>query len=58
LHTADLVGNDVNLHIMESLFEETGDPKYRPSILLKQMVRANRLGRKTGRGFFEYPEKK
>ncbi len=58
LHTADLVGNDINLHIMESLFEETGDPKYRPSILLKQMVRANLLGRKTGRGFFEYPEKK
>lgn len=57
LATADLVGNDINLHIMESLFQETGDPKYRPSILLKQMVRANRLGRKTGRGFFEYPTK-
>lgn len=58
LHTADLVGNDINLHIMETLFRETGDPKYRPSILLKQMVRANLLGRKTGKGFFEYPEKK
>lgn len=58
LATADLVGNDINLHIMESLFNETGDPKYRPSILLKQMVRANHLGRKTGKGFFEYPEKK
>lgn len=57
LATADLVGNDINLHIMESLFKETGDPKYRPSILLKQMVRANQLGRKTGKGFFEYPEK-
>ncbi|HHX36423.1 MAG TPA: 3-hydroxybutyryl-CoA dehydrogenase, partial [Clostridiaceae bacterium] len=58
LATADLVGNDINLHIMETLFNETGDPKYRPSILLKQMVRANQLGRKTGKGFFEYPEKK
>lgn len=58
LHTADLVGHDINLHIMETLFTETGDPKFRPSILLKQMVRANLLGRKTGKGFFEYPEKK
>ncbi|MGI6546665.1 MAG: 3-hydroxyacyl-CoA dehydrogenase family protein [Fastidiosipilaceae bacterium] len=58
LRTADLVGNDINLYIMETLFEETADPKYRPSILLKQMVRANQLGRKTGKGFFEYPEKK
>ena len=58
LATADLVGNDITLHIMETLLEETGDPKYRPSILLKQMVRANQLGRKTGKGFFEYPENK
>ena len=49
LATTDLVGNDITLHIMETLLEETGDPKYRPSILLKQMVRANQLGRKTER---------
>ena len=54
LALADLIGNDVNLSIMETLQRETGDPKYRPHPLLRQMVRANRLGRKTGYGFFEY----
>lgn len=56
LHTADLVGHDVNLAIMETLFRETGDPKYRPHPLLRKMVRANRLGVKTGHGFFAYDE--
>lgn len=54
LALADLVGNDVVLHIMNILYEETGDPKYRANILLKQMVRGGLLGRKTGKGFFEY----
>ena len=54
LHTADLVGHDVNLAIMETLYHETGDPKYRPHPLMRQMVRAGWLGVKTGKGFFEY----
>lgn len=44
LHTADLVGHDVNLAIMETLYRETGDPKYRPHPLMRQMVRAGWLG--------------
>lgn len=54
LALADLIGNDVNLSIMETLHSETGDPKYRAHPLLRKMVRANRLGRKTGHGFFKY----
>ena len=54
LALGDLVGLDVCLHIMNVLYTETGDPKYRPSVLLKQMVRAGKLGRKTGIGFFDY----
>lgn len=54
LALADLIGNDVCLSIMETLYGETGDPKYRPHPLLRKMVRGNRLGRKTGRGFFSY----
>ena len=54
LQLADLIGLDVVLTIMETLHSETGDPKYRPSILLKKYVRANLLGRKTKRGFYEY----
>ena len=56
LHTADLVGHDVNLAIMETLYRETGDPKYRPHPLMRKMVRAGWLGVKTGKGFFEYDE--
>lgn len=54
LALADLIGNDVNLSIMETLHNETGDPKYRAHPLLRKMVRGNKLGRKTGKGFFEY----
>ncbi|MCF2857398.1 3-hydroxyacyl-CoA dehydrogenase NAD-binding domain-containing protein [Pseudoalteromonas sp. SMS1] len=54
LALADLIGNDVNLSIMDTLYKETGDPKYRAHPLLRKMVRANYLGRKTKQGFYKY----
>ena len=54
LALADLVGNDVTLDILGILYEETGDPRYRPNVLLKKMVRGGLLGKKTGRGFYNY----
>ncbi|MEW6622670.1 MAG: 3-hydroxybutyryl-CoA dehydrogenase [Bacillota bacterium] len=54
LALADLVGLDVCLAVMETLYEGFGDPKYRPCPLLRKMVKAGHLGRKTGRGFFVY----
>jgi 3-hydroxybutyryl-CoA dehydrogenase len=50
----DLVGNDVSLEIVESLYAEFRDPFLAPAPLLKQMVAAGLLGRKTGRGFYDY----
>ena len=54
LALADLIGLDVCLAIMETLYSEFGDSKYRPHPLLRKMVRSNNLGMKTGKGFFEY----
>ena len=54
LALADLVGLDICLAIMETIFTETGDSKYRPALTMKKMVRAGLLGRKTGEGFYKY----
>lgn len=54
LALADLIGLDTLLLVVETLYEETSDSKYRPCPLLKKMVRAGHLGRKTGQGFYSY----
>lgn len=54
LALADLIGNDVVLAVLDVLYEETGNPKYHPHPMLKKMIRAGLLGRKSKRGFYNY----
>jgi 3-hydroxybutyryl-CoA dehydrogenase len=54
LALADLIGLDVTLAVIESLHRETADPRFRPATRLRQLVRAGKLGRKTGEGFHRY----
>lgn len=55
LELIDLVGVDVQVAVMEVLYQEFGDPYYKPAPLLKRMLAAGHLGRKSGKGFYEYP---
>lgn len=57
LALADFIGLDICLHVMETLYEGFGDPKYRACPLLRQLVAAGHLGRKSGRGFYDYSGK-
>ncbi len=54
LEVVDFIGLDTELSIAETLYEETKDPKYAPPLLLRKMVTAGWLGRKTGKGFYDY----
>ncbi len=58
LALTDMIGLDVLLAVMNVFHTDFGDPKYRPPQLLKQMVAAGQLGRKTGRGFYDYTQEK
>src|SRR5690349_5457827 len=55
LALADMIGLDTMLAVMQVFYDSFDDPKYRPASLLKEMVAAGRLGRKTGQGFYSYP---
>jgi 3-hydroxybutyryl-CoA dehydrogenase len=56
LELSDFIGNDVMLNVMDVLYRGFGDPKFRAAPLLRQMVAAGHLGRKSGRGFYRYDE--
>jgi 3-hydroxybutyryl-CoA dehydrogenase len=56
LELSDFIGNDVMLNVMDVLYRGFGDPKFRAAPLLRQMVTAGHLGRKTGRGFYAYDD--
>ena len=57
LELSDFIGNDVMLSVLDVLYRGFGDPKFRAAALLRQMVSAGHLGRKTGRGFYRYDER-
>ena len=57
LELLDLVGLDTSLAILDALYAEFGDPNYAPALLLRRMVAANHLGRKSGTGFYDYTKK-
>ena len=54
LELADFIGLDVTLDIMEVLYHEYGDPRFKPPVTLRNLVNARKLGRKTNEGFYKY----
>jgi 3-hydroxybutyryl-CoA dehydrogenase len=58
LEWADQIGVDTVLHVMEGLFHEWGEERYRPNPLLRRMVQAGRLGRRVGQGFYVWEQEK